>query len=163
MKTIHTRSHAINLLFPLIILLIFALSAVTVVLFSAKAYQHAVTQSEQNFTARTSAAYIREKAHRCDTDGGITTGKFHGKQALILEETADGRQYRTYIYENGGKLMELFAGRNVTASLTAGTEIMPLNKFTVKRVSDHLIRFSCTDTDGNTVTDYLSVRSTDGE
>ena len=80
------RKHMIDLLFPIALFFVFALSALTLVLFAARVYRSTTENSSLQYTSRTGLSYISEKIHQNDGNGAITLGSFDGCDALIMEQ-----------------------------------------------------------------------------
>ncbi len=155
------RKHSIDFLFPIILFLVFAIAAISVILFAARVYQREVDSARKNYNTRISLEYLTEKVHRSDSMGAVKVGSFGGSDALILEDiTSDGQaRYVTYIYCLDGALRELYAGLNEDVDPSAGTSIIPLEAFRAEQAGEHLLRLSCTDADGLTQSTLVAVRS----
>lgn len=153
------KKHMIDLLFPVALFFVFALSALTVILLATNVYREATESSSLNYTSATSLSYISEKVRQNDSANAVSLGSFDGCESLILEQNIENTTYFTYIYVDGGKLKELFVKDGATASKTAGTVIMPVDEFTMKQLSDGLFEFTCTDTKGDKSSTVVGVRS----
>lgn len=153
------KKHMIDLLFPVTLLFVFAVSSLTVILLAANIYQTVTKSASLHYSARTSLAYVSEKIHQNDAGGAVSLGTFDGTDALILQQTIDGNAYYTYIYEYENNLMELFVKDGVEASLSAGHIILPTADFTMEELKDGLFRFSCTDADGQSAATIVGVKS----
>ena len=148
-------------LFPILLFLVFTLSAIGVILFTIRIYQTIIKESEEGQDLRIAVNYVTEKFRNNDTDGRIGVSSFNGHDAIELKETVQDVPYITYIYESGGYLRELFAQESQIASMgeDSGTAIMELNSFNPKRLSDSLIKISIEGADGEGAESYLSVQS----
>ena len=102
-----TTKHHIEILFPVILFSIFALAAITVILFAARIYKHGVDEAARNYSARTSYAYVSEKIRRSDAGGVIGTESFNGEEVLSISDP-EHDDYVTYIYLYCGSLRELY-------------------------------------------------------
>ena len=153
------RSHAANVLMPLILLLCFALCATAVLLFGADVYSETVSASAMNDNSRTALAYISEKIHRCDENGAVSVGEFDGCECLVIGQNLNGTACTVYIYEYNNSLMELFAEDGASVSAAFGTEICRISDFSVQELSRGVFRFTCTDTDGMQASAIASVKS----
>lgn len=153
------KKHMIDLLFPVALFFVFAISALTVILLATNIYQKATESSSLNYTSGTSLSYISEKIRQNDVNGEVELGKFDGCDSLILTQNIDDGLFYTYIYVDNGNLKELFVKDGVDASATAGTVIMPVDEFTMEQISDGLLKFTCTDTDGEKSSTIVGVRS----
>ena len=159
------RKNRIVDLFPLLLFLIFTLSALGVVIYSVQIYQHIVETAEGSFDVDTSVYYITEKLRNHDADGSIKVGDFKGNRAVILEDNVAGVPYVTYIYAYDGYLRELYAEREETESMVAdsGTRILEITEFDIKKISDDLLLLGFTSANGDHSEAYISVRSKGGD
>lgn len=153
------RKHMIDLLFPVALFFVFALSAVTLILLAAGIYRAATENSSLQYTSRTGLAYISEKIHQCDENGGIYLGTLDGCEALILEQQYGEDMYRTYIYVWEESLRELFIRDGVEAEAENGRTILEVRDFTVEQLTDRVFRFTCTDREERTRTAVIGMRS----
>ncbi|NLD20548.1 MAG: DUF4860 domain-containing protein [Clostridiales bacterium] len=153
------QNHMIDFLFPVALLFVFALSALTVALFATKIYESTVEDSSRNNTARTALSYVTEKIHQNDADGRITTGEFDGCDALIMTEYIDGRECTTYIYVAGKELKELFVASGFVGDASDGTVILDVEQFTMKQVNSNLLEFTCTDDEGKRASATVGMHS----
>ena len=155
------RKHSIDFLFPIILFLVFAIAAISVILFAARVYQREVESAQKNYNTRTSLEYLTEKVHRSDAQGAVGVGSFGGGDALVLEDSSDDgdARYVTYIYCYEGGLRELYARKGEDVDPSAGTEIIPLQEFHAELAGDHLLRLTCTDADGSSQSTLAAIRS----
>jgi uncharacterized protein YpmB len=113
------RKHVINVMFTLLLLGVFALSALFVAVLGAQVYQSSAEKMQANFDTRTSLVYIAEKV-RQSTGTGFDVRETGGASAFVItEKYDDGKTYETWIYVSDGKLME--------ATVEAGGEVAPGN------------------------------------
>lgn len=154
------KNHMIDFLFPVALFLVFAISALTVILLATNIYQSTTEHSSRNYTAGTSLSYITEKIHQNDTNGNVSLGTFDGRDALILEQTYDETSYFTYIYADGNELKELFVKEGVDVTAASGTAILEIKSLTMEPVNDHAFRFTCTDIQNQNASTIVSTRST---
>lgn len=159
MKFRTKQKHMIDLIFPVALFFVFALSALTVLLLAARIYRSTTENSSMNYSARTALSYISEKIRQNDADGNIRIGKLDGENALILEQTYGDSVYDTYIYAYEGFLRELFVRSESSADLSAGAKILEVDAFSMEQADDHLLSFSCTTVDGNTDSIFVAIKS----
>lgn len=114
MKERRLRKHNIDIMFLMVLFLIFTFSAVSVLLMAVNSYRSVVFANEANSSARTAIAYIREEVRQHDKNGAISLEKFDGNDCIKMSE---GEGYSIYIYQYDGYLMELESkdGAGVTA------------------------------------------------
>lgn len=153
------KSHVIDFLFPMALLFVFAVSALTVILLAANIYRSTAKHSSLNYTAGTSLSYISEKIHQGDENGDVSLGTFDGHEALVLGQEYQGDAYYTYIYADQGELRELYIKGGTKADSSAGRAVLPLKSFTMKELSKQTFSFTCVDEDGQEATAIVSVHS----
>lgn len=145
---IKAKKGRMEIIFPVILFLVFTLSALFVILFAARTYQRIVEQSNSEYDKSTALNYISRKIYAADEYGNISTGKLNNEiEALTINEDINGSPYITYIYVYDGALRELFTANN-------GNEINPMGG-TVLFAADSFIP----EIDGN----LLSLTITKGE
>ena len=151
-------------IFPILLFLVFTLSALGVVLFSVRVYQHIIEQSESDFASQTAVSYVTEKFRGYDTDGQIGVGEFAGHQAITLKETVSGVQYVTYIYTYDGYLRELFTEEALSPALSEndGNRILEMQDMQITQLSDRLLKLQFMGVDGKNTEAYLSIHSRGG-
>ena len=152
--------HVIDFIFPLAVFFVFAASSFAVLVLSANIYNTQTKESNSNYVARTSLAYVNEKIHQNDEGGGISIQSVDGRDCLALAGNSDGIAYTTYIYEYDGSLKELFIRDGVSASLKSGKDIMELESFQMEEIEEGLFRFVFTDKDGRKSSSLVAERST---
>lgn len=156
----HTkRKHMIDIIFPIALFVVFALSALTVLLLAARIYRFTTENSALNYTARTGLSYISEKIHQNDVGGQVAIGELNGQEALVMLQEYDGTKYYTYIYVYDNELRELFIKEDAKTELNAGTSIMEIRDFSMEQQKEGLFRFTCTDQNDQTYSILVTVRS----
>lgn len=153
------HKHMIDFLFPVALFFVFALSALTVILLSSRIYQSATENSFLNYTSGTGLSYISEKIRQNDADGSVSLGTFNGCNALVMKQAVSGETYYTYIYTNGQELKELFIKEGVHADADAGRTILEIEDFSMKQISGHLLKFTCTDIKNQKASAVVGIKS----
>jgi len=159
MRQKSSPTHVIDFLFPVVLFLVFTISALTVILLAARIYQSTTERSSRNDTVRTSLSYLTEKLHQNDLDGNVGLGELEGCPALILAQEREDSTYYTYIYVYEKELKELFVKSGVPISPENGRTILPVEDFTITAVNDRLFLFTCTDENGNKASSLAAVHS----
>lgn len=152
------RRHMIDFIFPIALFFVFALSALTLVLFAARIYRSTTENSSLQYTSRTGLSYISEKIHQND-GGAITLGSFDGCDALVMEQVFGEETYFTYIYAYQQNLKELFVKEGVVASPADGKTILEIQDFSIRQLSENLFQFDCTDAKNQSGSTIVGVRS----
>ena len=153
--------HTIDFIFPIALFFVFSASALIVLLLSANIYQKIVTNSAVQFEQGTSLSYITTKIRQNDHEGEkrIYLDTFDGHEALAIEQTFSDTAFITYIYEADGELKEIFLQQDVEASAQSGTTIMEIENLDMEELSNGLLKFSSTSSDGTTDSVIISLHS----
>lgn len=153
------QTHTVDILLPVSLYFVFAVSALAVLLLATNIYRRTVENSSLNYTAQTTLSYITEKIHQNDTAGSVSISTFDGHEALILTQTYHDTDYVTYIYVHNGNLMELYTKSGTTLTADAGRSILPLKALTMEFYDIDTLYFSCTDAENHTVSCYVRIHS----
>lgn len=159
MKFMGKKTHMIDFIFPVVLLFVFAVSALVVTLFAAEVYQSTVEDSSRSSTARTSLAYVTEKIHAGDSLGNLEITEFDGCDAIRITDEIDGESYVTYIYFFNGELRELFVKSEKGFTAESGTGILKIKDFKIEKKSDNIILLACTDQKGRSASCAVSIKS----
>ncbi|MCR4567628.1 MAG: DUF4860 domain-containing protein [Pseudobutyrivibrio sp.] len=124
MKKGRIQKHNIDIMFLMVLFLIFTFSAVSVLLMAVNSYKSVVSANETNSNARTAIAYIRETVRQHDDDGEVTIDEFDGTKAIKMSE---GEGYSLYIYQHDGYLMELEAKDDAGITAEFGNKILQVD------------------------------------
>ena len=151
------KKHMIDFLFPIVLFFVFALSALVVILLAANIYRSSTEGSTMNFTANTSLSYISEKIHQGNEAGAVYPGTLDGTDALIIEQDYNDTLYKTWIYYYDGALRELFALDGAAISPSDGTALLELTDFEMEPISPSLLKFTCTDTKGQSSSTIIRI------
>ena len=156
----NSGKHIIDGVFVICLLLMFLMSALTVIAIGANIYKKNVEETSENYSQRISFAYITEKVRQADTKGLVFVEERFGKNALVMQEEIGGVKYDTIIYDYEGYLCELFA-RNDLGTLypQSGQKILEINSFDIKQVTDGLLSATITDDAGYEESVYIAVKS----
>lgn len=149
----------IDFLFPVALFFVFTLSALTIILLAAGIYRSSIEESSLNDTARTSLSYISEKVHQHDSADCVSLGSFDGQDALILKQTVNGETYYTYIYCYENELKEMFAKADADCSASDGKTILKVKDFSMKQANSQRFTFDCTNTNGETASITVALKS----
>ena len=154
------RRHVIDMVFVICLLLLFMMSALTIIAIGAKVYKKNVQETSENYAQRISFAYITEKVRQADQNGMVFVEELFGQNVLVLQEEINGSVYDTYIYDHDGYLMELFARDDLNNFYPqSGQKILKINTFEVRQIAGHLVKATVTSDSGNEESVYISVRS----
>lgn len=152
------RSHMVDLLFVLALFCVFAASALMAVLIGANVYRNTVRRMDENYTGRTSLAYIATKVRQCDVRDGIHIGAVgNGASALVLRQEIDGQEFETWIYCYDGALREVLLPADSSPDPESGQAVVEMDSFDVD-ARDGLLTVSVKDVDGNRYSRQIAVR-----
>ncbi len=133
------RRHPVDLLCLLLLLLLFALSALLIAVLGSSAYRRILDRADRTQDSRLVCAYLTQKTRQLNRSGSLSIETREGVPVLSLSEYVNGVKYDTLLYCMDGELRELlYAGDGDAVSLSAGTGIMPLTSlsFTILGQSD---------------------------
>ena len=150
------RKHNIDIMFLMILFLIFTFSAVSVLLMSVNSYRAVVYANEENADTRTGIAYIREQVRQHDENGAVEIVDLDGVSAIRMTEEEG---YYLYIYSLEDHLMELEAkeGSGVTADF--GNKILEIGSLDFQWAGEGLLKITLEDKNGNTQLVDIAVKS----
>lgn len=155
----NARKHPTDILFVLLLFLVFTSSALAVILLGAKVYQNTASRMESNYTVRTALAYVTEKIRHADESGAISPGELDGLPALILSQEIEGTSYRTYLYFQDGALKELLTESSREVTPEQGTAIVSLAGFSIEKTEDGFYSVRAEDANGEVLSAYIRPRT----
>lgn len=153
------RNHLVNLLLPVALLLVFAVSALAVLLFATDIYKDTVRNSSRNDSARIVLSYVGEKIHRYDSADSVYLDEVEGCKTLVMAREYDGHRYFTYIYLLDNSLRELFIREGAAANLSSGRKIADMEQFEMSQPAEDVFSFTCTDEKGQSASATVAVRA----
>lgn len=153
------RTHMIDIVFLLVLIGAFILSAILLILLGANIYRTTIRNMNSNYDTRTAFAYLTEKIEQQDSSGSVSIEKFGDNQSIVLSQEIDGKLYHTYLYSYQDHLMELLTNDGNNISPSAGQEILPCKSFQLSQINAHLYHFCVTTNDGTVLSLYISTHS----
>lgn len=124
-----------DFLFTLLLFLLFAVSALGLILTGAGVYERTVNSMEDNFEERTALSYVAEKLRQNDGAGTVFA---EDDMLRICTKDQDG-SYTLYIYEYEGYLTELFARDSLPFDPAAGQKLLKIQGFSVTEQENGLL------------------------
>ncbi len=156
MSNTRLKKHNIDIMFLMILFLIFTFSAVSVLLMAVNSYRSVVNANEEGSNARAAMAYIKEVVRKNDDTGVIAISNIDGVNCLEIRQ--DG--YSSYIYAYDGYLMELTAKDTAGATVDFGDKIIKVNSFDISWIDDYrTLLVEIEDASGNMHEVDISVKS----
>lgn len=153
------QRHSVDILFLLVIFLVFLFSAVSLLVLAINFYRSTSVRSEENDSARVAVAYVREVIHQNDVADEISICEFDGVQALAARQEGD---YVLYLYYNDGELRELYTKEGAQVTAEDGQRIMELQAFDIKEITPGVFAVECEDLLGNREQIIISRKSSRG-
>ncbi len=149
----------VDMLFILALFAVFMISALFIVLFGARIYRKIVADSDINYNARTSIAYISEKIRQHDTTDGVDIVSDGDRPVLRLTENYGGTDYYTYLYEMDGSLREITTPAEYDPAYSAGQSILSVSYFNVEKINEALYKFDIKYSENNDIDFYVTLYS----
>ena len=157
MKKNRVRKHNIDIMFLMILFIIFTFSAVSVLLMAVNSYKAVVVANESNASTRAATAYIREKVRQYDEAGSIELSSIDGIDAIRMKEE-DG--YYLYIYYLDGYLTELEAKDEAGVTADFGNKLLAVKDMSFSWKNSQLIEVAIEETKGVNQEVDISIKST---
>lgn len=145
-----------NVLFTMLLFLVFVLCALFTVLIGGKVYENISSRMEDNYTGSVALGYVANKVRQGDMADMVDVTVIDGTSVLELKQNIGEETYVTQIYYKDGSIRELFTDTQSGLSLADGLPIVECQGLEFERTGD-LIKVTAKDGGGSTL--YLSVRS----
>ena len=136
-QTQHNRQ-TMNLLFTMLLFLVFVLSALFTVLIGGKVYENINSRVEENYSGQVVLNYVANKVRQNDKADSIAVRDIEGTAVLELAQEINGISYVTWIYYMDGSVRELFTNAGSGLGLADGLEIIDSQGLTFRREGDIL-------------------------
>ncbi|WP_029230688.1 DUF4860 domain-containing protein [Butyrivibrio sp. VCB2006] len=160
MNPASNKRHVIDTVFVICLLLLFLISALTIIAIGASIYKKNVAQTSENYAQRVSIAYVTEKVRQSDQDGKVFVQELFGQNVLVFQQEVKGDLYNTFIYSYDGYLMELFARDDLNNFYPqTGQKILKIHSFDVEKTNDNLLKATVTEEDGSEEAVFISIHS----
>lgn len=152
-----------DLLFSMLLFLVFVLSAVFTILVGSRVYENIRARNDAAFYSDTALGYITNKVRQTDSTGAVSVQDVEGTNVLLLTSEAGDLICETWIYTVDGQLMELFTIQGSGLSVKDGLPIMECRgvSFSLEEKPRGLLLNINLDSDSGNHTARLSLRSTD--
>lgn len=150
------QQHSIDIVFLLVVFLMFTFSGVALLILATNFYQSTIARSEENDSARVAVAYVREVLHQNDSSDGVSFSEFEGTRCLRVPQEED---YVLYLYYYDGELKELYTKEGATVTPENGQKILELQSFSIEEITPDLWKVECEDFLGNSEQVFISQKS----
>ena len=128
-----------NTIFVMLVFLIFTISVLLVLMFSASVYRNVSDSVRENYNERTALSYIWTKVRSFDEYGSIVVGEFNGNSALFINEVLGGNMFQTVIYSYDGWLRELFRSAGIDFRAADGVPLLELEHLEFTQLDSGII------------------------
>ena len=156
------RQHNADIIFVLILFLIYAGCALSLSVVGINNYSRTVEALQEGFNERSGILYISQKVQQSDVGGGVRLDSYQGNDALVLIEQVTGTGFETWIFIQDGYLCEQMIASGSAIIPQQVQRIMPMKALRLKLSEDNLLNISVTtETDTVNVTN-LALRSSGG-
>lgn len=162
MRRKHLQNHAADFLFTLSLFCVFAVCALLLVSMGVQVYRSTARYLEDTYSARTALSYVAEKLRQHDSAGQAALTSLDGSTALLLTDEIEGSVYETYIYPDGDYVCELVVREGTEVSADMGQQILRAEGFSITSLDDGFLRFTAPDSEGQTYSFILHLRSSGG-
>jgi hypothetical protein len=127
-------------IFVLMVFVIFAISVLLVLMFSASVYGNVSETLREEKDERAVLSYIWTKVRSFDEADSIAVADFHGIPALFINEDFEGMRFHTIIYHYDGRLHELFSDAQLEFYPVDGLPILAISDLNFSEIEYGLIR-----------------------
>lgn len=134
----HHNKQTMNLLFTMLLFLVFVLSALFTVLIGGKVYENINSRIEENYSGQVVLNYVANKVRQNDKADSIVVRDIENTAVLELSQEINGISYITWIYCMDGAVRELFTNAGSGLGLADGLEIIDCQGLTFRQEGDIL-------------------------
>lgn len=118
------KGQTMNVLFTMLLFLVFVLSALFSVLIGGKVYENIRGRMEESYTGSVALNYVANKVRQGDIGGAVTVREIDHVPVLELRQEINDQSYITQIYYYDGYIRELFTHESSGLGLADGLEII---------------------------------------
>ena len=148
------KGQTINVLFTMILFLVFVLSALFSVLIGGKVYENIRERMEESYTGSVALNYVANKVRQGDINGAVSVREIDRVPVLELEQEINERSYVTRIYYYDGYIRELFTDTGSGLGLSDGLEIIACEGLEFE-LEDRLLKVETIGKNGGTLMLYV--------
>lgn len=159
-RQVQQKGQTVNLLFTMILFLVFVLCALFTVLIGGKVYENINRRIQENYSGQVVLNYVANKVRQGDMAGSVTVKTVENTQVLELKQEMDGKNYVTWIYYRDGAVRELFTNEGSGLGLKDGLEIMECRELLFTE-EDSVLEIQVIGAETNSL--FLNIRSGGGQ
>ena len=156
---LETNHGMLDLLFILILLASFAISALIIVMIGARVYQNVTVEMQSNFDLRIPLSYISTKVKQHDAKGAVQLMTKEGTEVLVLTSLENQTSYETWVYAYHNQLYEVMIKKGEQVAIADGMAILPLQGLDLKMDSNKLLQVTSYNKAGKKLDLFLNIRS----
>lgn len=150
------KKHHVDILFIIVLIGLFAVSAVGLALLGVNVYKTTSDSSTDNLN--TASLYFAQKVRQCDDKTQVRTANLAGEQpALVIAQNAGGNSVETWLYVYSGSLREVTVPAGSEVDPSFGQDVMALKAADFNLVASNLLQVTITTEEGDTDTINLSL------
>ncbi len=157
-KRVESRSKLVNAAGTVVLIALFAISALVLLSAGMQVYKNVVMASNENFELRTSLSYVATRIRQFDETGMVDVVNMDGMNTLVLSENFEGDIYNTLIYYKNGYLCELTQADGYEPDFEFGFETIEIDDFTIGKEGNFIV-LSAANASGDRETLKLTLRS----
>ena len=155
-RQIQQKGQTVNLLFTMLLFLVFVLCALFTVLIGGKVYENINSRIQENYSGQVVLNYVANKVRQGDQAGSVSVKDIEDTRVLELSQEINGRKFITWIYYKDGEVRELFTSEDSGLGLEDGLEIMECQGLTFTQ-EDTVLNVQETGAETNSL--LLNIRS----
>ena len=150
------KKHSMDIIFLMVLFLIFTFSAVSVLMMAVNSYKSVVYANEENANTRTAIAYVREQIRANDRAGDIELTDFDGTEAIKITKEEG---IILYMYCLDGYLMELETKEGADVTADFGNEIIEIKDMEFNWINNQLLEVDVVDASNNKEIVKIGIKS----
>ena len=151
-----------ELLLMLVLLAVFAVSALVIVMTGAGVYQSIAEDQKANADLRIPLTYVTNKIRQADASGQVRLLEQEGTAVLVLSHQEEQQAYDTWIYALEGQLCEVTVASGSTLRLADGIAVMPVPSFEIRWDGPRMLLLTAGDASGQALSTRVALRSHPG-
>lgn len=155
-QRLKSNGQTMNVLFTMLLFLVFVLCALYTVLIGGKVYENIRSRMGDSGTGGVALSYIANKVRQGDAAGAVNVKEIDSVPVLELKQEINGETYVTWIYYYEGYIRELFTDVQSNLGLSDGLGVIESNGLSFEK-NGRLLKVETAGADGKSL--LLSVRS----
>lgn len=150
------KGQSFNILFTMLLFLVFVLCALFTVLIGGKVYENISARMEDNYTGSVALGYVANKVRQGDQEGFVKVVMIEDTPVLELTQQFESGTYVTRIYHKDGSVRELFTDAQSDLTLADGLPIIECDGLNLEQ-NGNMLKIETAGPGGSTL--WLKIRS----